>query len=76
MHRKTSSLLRFVVWLGMTTTLGGCYVVNSAAMEFLYSEEALPASRVIEDVAYWDHPEADLQNTASTCSFLSARGGR
>ncbi len=61
MRRKTSSLLRFVVWLGMATTLGGCYVVNSAGMEFLYSKEGLPASRVIEDVAYWDHPEADLR---------------
>jgi len=59
MRKKKASLLRLAGWLGMATMLGGCFVVNGVGMEFVYRKEGLPAERIVEDVAYWDHPEAD-----------------
>ena len=61
MRKKRATLARLVGWLGMATMLGGCYVVYGAGMEFVYRKEVLPAERIVEDAAYWDHPEADPQ---------------
>lgn len=59
MRKKKVLLLRLAGWLAVATTLGGCYVVYAAGMEFVYHKETLPASRIVADVAYRDDAEAD-----------------
>ena len=61
MRRKSASFLRLAGLLAMATMLGGCYVVYGTGMEFVYRKEVLPAERIVADVAYWDHPQADPQ---------------
>ncbi|MFQ5569993.1 MAG: alpha/beta hydrolase [Rhodothermales bacterium] len=60
MGYPSARLLQPLVLLGLGgMMLSGCFVYNHLGMEVLYREEPLPASRIVEEIAYWDGSDAD-----------------